>query len=135
MPIDPVIQAQMTDLMMRKKRLEEELAQVRVEGPKWRQRVELAQNKGLTDLASQASEKLEELRAKNRELKFELEKIDQERDVLRYQARRPSGEEVDRAERMLEEVRMGGLIDPDKASMERELNDLVSLDFDNKQDN
>lgn len=135
MPIDPVIQAQMTDLMMRKKRLEEELAQVRVEDPKWRQRVELAQNKGLTDLASQASEKLEELRAKNRELKFELEKIDQERDVLRYQARRPSGEEVDRAERMLEEVRMGGLIDPDKASMERELNDLVSLDFDNKQDN
>lgn len=129
MPIDPFIQAQMTDLMRRQKAYEEERAQILVDGPMWKKRVELAESKGLTDLARQATEKLEALRARNRELKFELDKIDQEKDILRYQARRPSGEEVERAEHMLEQVRQGGLIDPDKASLERELDELTTLDF------
>lgn len=132
MPIDPVIQAQMTDLMRRQKAYEEERAQILVDGPVWKKRVELAESKGLSDLAQQASEKLEALRVRNREIKFELDKIDQEKDMLRYQARRPSGEEVARAEHMLEQVRQGGLIDPDKASLERELDELTALDFNTK---
>ena len=129
MPIDPVIQAQMTDLMRRQRAYEEERAQILVDGPIWKKRVELAESKGLTDLARQASEKLDALRARNREIKLELDKIDQEKDILRYQARRPSGEELARAEHMLEQVRQGGLIDPDKASLERELDELTTLDF------
>lgn len=132
MPIDPVIQAQMTDLMRRQKAYEEERAQILVDGPVWKKRVELAESKGLSDLAQQASEKLEALRVRNREIKFELDKIDQEKDMLRYQARRPSGEEVARAEHLLEQVRQGGLIDPDKASLERELDELTALDFNTK---
>ena len=129
MPIDAVIQAQMTDLMVRKGRAEQELAQVRVDGPVWKKRVELARAKAMEELAEQAEEKLEALRQRSRELKLELEEIDRERDALRYQAKRPSGEEVRRARAMVEQVRQGGLIDPDRAGLERELEELTRLDF------
>jgi phage shock protein A len=134
MPIDAFVHAQMKNLMMRKKSAEEELTKVRADGQLWKGRVQLAQEKNLTELAVQAEEKLVSLRSRRDELKFELEKIEQEKDVLRYQARRPSGDEVERAEFMVEQVRQGGLIDPDKAGLERELAGLVSLDFDTSED-
>lgn len=134
MPIDAFVHAQMKNLMMRKKSAEEELTKVRADGQLWKGRVQLAQEKNLTELAVQAEEKLVSLRSRRDELKFELEKIEQEKDVLRYQARRPGGDEVERAEFMVEQVRQGGLIDPDKAGLERELAGLVSLDFDTSED-
>lgn len=130
MPIDAVVHAEMKNLMMRRKRAEEELAKVRVDGPMWRKRVDLAHEKGMVELATQAQEKLDALRVRRDELKFELEKIDQERDVLRYQARRPDGLAVERAEHMVEQVRQGGLIDPDRAGLELELEKLATFDFD-----
>lgn len=131
--MDPVLHAQMTALMKRKKELEGERAQLDKDLPLWQKRVELARSKGMSDLARQAQEKLDELRRKDAENRTQFDIIDQEKDMLRYQARRPSGEEVARAEHMLDQVRMGGLVDPDKAKMERELNDLVSFDFEDEE--
>lgn len=130
MPIDPVLQAQMTNLIMREKDLEKELAQLAKDVPMWTKRVELARSKGMSDLARQAAEKAAELTRRRAEVQTELDVIDQEKGMLRYQAKRPSGVEVARAEMMLEEVRLGGLVDPDKAQMERELDELVEFDFD-----
>jgi len=130
MPIDPVLQAQMTNLIMREKDLEKELEQLAKDVPMWTKRVELARSKGMSDLARQAAEKADELTRRRAEVQTELDVIDQEKGMLRYQAKRPSGVEVARSEMMLEEVRLGGLVDPDKAQMERELDELVEFDFD-----
>ncbi len=129
MPMDPYLHAQMKNLMMRKKSAEQELTQVRKDGHLWKGRKQLAEEQGRPELAEKAEEKLVGLRTRRDELKFELDKIEQEKDMLRYQSRRPSGNEVERAEMMVEFVRQGDLIDPDKASMEREFEELVKLDF------
>jgi len=130
MPIDPVIQAEMKNLVMRSKQLEKELTQIEEDLPMWERRVDLAREKNRPELAMQAAEKADEMRSRKQEITTELDVIQQEKDMLRYQARRPSGVEVARAEMMLEEVRMGGLVDPDKAKTERELDELVEFDFD-----
>lgn len=130
MPINPVIQAEMKSLVMRAKQLEKDLAKIQEELPMWEKRVDLATQKGMPDLARQAAEKADTMRQQQREYTTQLDVIAQEKDMLRYQARRPSGIEVARSEMMLEEVRLGGLVDPDKAKLERELDELVSFDFD-----
>lgn len=130
MPIDPVIQAEMKNLVMRSKQLEKELTQIEEDLPMWERRVDLAREKNRPELAMQAAEKADKMRSRKQEITTELDVIQQEKDMLRYQARRPSGVEVARAEMMLEEVRMGGLVDPDKAKTERELDELVEFDFD-----
>ena len=130
MPIDPVIQAEMKNLVIRSKQLEKELAKIDEDLPMWERRVDLARQKNRPELAMQAAEMADDMRTRKKEITTELDVIQQEKDMLRYQARRPKGVEVERAEMMLEEVRMGGLVDPDKAKTERELDELVSFDFD-----
>ncbi len=137
MPMDPVIKAEMTHLVMRAKELKEELKEIEKDLPTWIKRVELARDKGRPELARQAGEKVLQMRKRRDEIGQKLDFIDQEKSVLRKQARRPSGIEVERAEHMVEQVRQGGLIDPDKAKVERELrelNDPVTFDFDAEDD-
>ena len=130
MPIDEGIRAEMTHIVMREKELKKEREQIEKDLPIWDKRVGLARQKGRPELAVQAEEKAEELRTRRREISTQLDILDQEKSVLRYESRRPSGIEVARAEHMVEQVRLGGLIDPDKAKVERELRDLVEFDFD-----
>ncbi len=131
--VDPVIHAKMTALVREENDLEEEAAKLEDEIPLWEGRVKLANDKGMADLASQAAERVEELKARKAEIKTKLDVIKMDKDMLRYESKRPTGDEVRRAEAMVESVRLGGLIDPDEASLERELKDLekqnIQFDF------
>ena len=132
---DPVLREQMTQLVMRAKELDTERAKLTKEHPVWERRVELARDKGMTDLAREAAERRDQIGARLRKIEADLEIIDEEKRQLRYQARRPSGREVERAQAMVERVREGGLIDVDEATLERELAELdgpVSFDFDDQ---
>ena len=132
MPIDPYLHAQMTNLVMREKELLQEEEKLKEDIPLWSKRVKLATDKGMHDLARQAQEKLDELTAREGSLRTELDTIGMEKDMIRKQSRMPSGNEVARAEAMLEQVRQGGLVDPDRASFEQEMRDLeaeVAFDF------
>lgn len=119
----------MTDLVRRAKELEREREKIAKELPVWSRRVELAREKGMDELAEQARQRHDDLQARRDEIRTKLDVIGQEKDMLRYQSKRPSGREVERAEAMVEQVRQGGLIDPDEAKMERELDELVTFDF------
>lgn len=113
--VDPVIHAEMTILIRREKELEEQLAELKEELPVWAKRVRLAEDKGMTDLADEARVRARELKAKYDKAQQELDSIDMQKSMLRHQSRRPSGNEVERAEALLEQVRQAGLVDPDKA--------------------
>ena len=117
--MDPYQHAQMTHLVMRQKELERELESLRQDLPTWERRVQLAQEKGMAELAQQAQEKVAQVRARGRQVKLELETLDMEKDMLRKQHRMPSGQPVAQAEAMLEQVRAGGLVDPDRAELDR----------------
>jgi phage shock protein A len=131
--MDPVIHAKMTALVREENDLKEEADKLDDEIPLWEGRVKLANDKGMSDLARQASERVDELKARKAEIKTKLDVIKMDKDMLRYESKRPSGDEVRRAEAMVESVRLGGLIDPDEASLERELKDLekknIQFDF------
>lgn len=117
MPIDPYNHAQMTNLVMQIKELERELEKIREELPTWKKRVFLAEDKGMHELAAQAEAKVEEMRARGRQVKLELETLEMEKDMLRKQNRMPKGHEVEQAEAMVEQVRQGGLVDPDAGEL------------------
>lgn len=135
MPIDASLHAQMTHFVMREKELQKELLKLQEDLPLWTKRVSLARQHGKDDLADQAQEKLSELQSKESAMRLELETIEMEKDMLRKQSRRPKDSpEVARAEAALEQIRMGGLVDPDRTDIERELEQMdtsgVSFDFD-----
>lgn len=135
MPIDPSLHAQMAHFVMREKELQKELLKLQADLPLWTKRVGLAREHGKTDLANQAQEKLSELQVRDSAVRLELETIEMEKDMLRKQHRRPGDSpEVARAEAALEQIRMGGLVDPDRTDIERELEQMdtsgVSFEFD-----
>lgn len=111
--VDPVVHAKMTMLIQQEKKLKEELDELEKEIPVWEKRIELARQKGMPDLARQAKERVEQLAARKAAISQEFDVIDMDKGMLRYEARRPSGVEVQRAEAMLDAVRLGGLVDPD----------------------
>ncbi|MFU8805475.1 MAG: hypothetical protein ACNA8W_16810 [Bradymonadaceae bacterium] len=137
--MDPVLRAEMAMLIQREKKALEDLDKIRAELPIWRRRVELAHDKGMTELAEQADAHIEELRNKGRGLKYELEVIEMDKSMLLKQGRtrRPSGGEVERAEALLDSFRESGLVDPEEATLNRELGELQSqMDVDKlKRDN
>ncbi len=113
--MDPVIHAEMTILIRREKELEEQIQELESEElPVWSKRVTLAENKGMGELADEARGRLRELQKKLAAAKAELDSIEMQKSMLRYESRRPSGVEVERAENMVEQVRLGGLVDPDR---------------------
>jgi len=132
--MDPVIYARMAQLIQEEKKLTEELRELNRELiPLWEGRVELAIEKDRDDLARQAQGRVRQLEERLLEIEHRLEAIASAKKDLRYQSRRPTGREVERSEAMLESVRLGGLVDPDEASLEREIDELdedaVTLDF------
>ncbi len=132
--MDPVIHAKMTQLVQEENNLEDELKKLKTkEIDLWKGRVKLAREKGMDELAEQAKERVRELLARENEIENRLEIIKTQKKNLRYESRRPTGREVERAEAMVEQARLGGLVDPDGASLERQIDELekenVSLDF------
>lgn len=112
---NPGIHAEMTILIRRENELEEKLEELhKKEIPLWEKRVGLAEQKGMSDLATQAAERVRELKRKVAEYQRELDSIDMQKSMLRKESRRPTGAEVERAENLLEQVRLAGLVDPDK---------------------
>lgn len=124
--MDPVLHAEMALLVQREKKLEEERKTLLEEITLWRRRVELAKDKGMTDLAGEASERVKQLAERGRAVDLELDVIEMDKSMLRKQSRRPDGREVERAEALLESFRQGGLVDPDEASLEREFRELAA---------
>jgi len=124
--VDPVVHAKMTMLIQHEKKLKAELEELRKDIPTWAKRVELAQAKGMGDLTRQAGDRLQALQARVAEIEHEFDVIQMDRDMLRYQARRPTGIEAERAEALLDSVRLAGLVDPD-ANDENTKN--VTFDF------
>jgi hypothetical protein len=113
--VDPGIHAEMTILIRREKELEEQIQDLQNEEiPLWTQRVGLAEEKGMGELADEARGRLRELQAKAQQAQAELDSIDMHKSMLRHESRRPGGQEVARAEALLEQVRLAGLVDPDQ---------------------
>lgn len=126
--MDPLIHAEMSLLVQREKKLEQEKAALLEEVTLWRRRVELAKSKGLTDLAQEASERVVQISERGRAVNLELDVIEMEKSILRKENRRPDGQEVARAEALLESFRQSGLVDPEEASLERQLRELAEVD-------
>ncbi len=117
--VDPGIHAEMTILVQREKELERMIEDLDDEQlPLWKKRVKLAEKKGMHDLATQAEERVRLLEEKREEAALELDSIEMKKDMLRKESRRPTGEEVQRAEALLESVRQAGLVDPDRKEWE-----------------
>ncbi|MEZ4458296.1 MAG: hypothetical protein R3E66_00945 [bacterium] len=125
--VDPVVHAKMTMLIQQEKKLKAEMETLDTEIPTWEKRVDLARQKGMIDLAKQARARADELRARVVAIEHELEVIQMDKDMLRYQAKRPSGVELQRAEALLDQIRLGGLVDPDRN--EQTPGDDVTFDF------
>lgn len=130
--VNPGIHAEMAVLIQQEKELEEKLEKIEKEVPVWKKRVRLAREKGMDDLAAEALDRARELEAKARKFSTELDSIEQRKKMLRFEARRPSGKEVERSEALLESVRMGGLVDPDEASLDREFKELAAKEATDK---
>lgn len=126
MPTDAGLHAQMTYLIQEEKRYEEQLAELTEKLELWKKRVQLAEEKGVPDLADEARERARTLMADFKEAEVKLETLQHEKKMLRKDARRPTGEEVARAEAMLERLRQSGIVDPDEAALEREFDDLAA---------
>lgn len=124
MPLDPVIHAHMTYLVQREKKARERANGLEEEIELWKKRVRLAEDKGMPDLADEARQRARRLIADRRELDVQLETIATEKRMLIKESRRPSGEEVARAEAILQHWKEIGLVDPDEAVLEREFDEM-----------
>lgn len=116
--------AEMAFLIREEKEIEAKLIELRKEFGTWKERIELARKVGRVELASQAEARVDELRARGLELRDELRLVTEKKRMLRYESRRPTGHEVERAEALLDAFRESGLVDPDEASLEREFDEL-----------
>ncbi|MGM0556116.1 MAG: hypothetical protein ACQEVA_07040 [Myxococcota bacterium] len=126
MPMDAGLHAQMTYLIQEEKRYEEQLSTLTEDLELWKKRVQLAEEKGMPDLADEARDRARKLMTEFKDAEVKLETLQHEKKMLRKDARRPTGEEVERAEAMLERLRQSGIVDPDEAALEREFDDLAA---------
>lgn len=117
--VDPGIHAEMTILVRREKELRKLVDELdEKEIPTWERRVQLALQKGMNELADEAEQRVIELRKKASEARLELDSIDMQKSMLRYESKRPSGREVERSEALLESIRLAGLVDPDRSDFD-----------------
>ncbi len=115
--MDPVLHAEMTQLLSDEKDYTTERATLVKDYPTWKKRVELATNKGMPELADEAAARVEEMRLRISEIDIELEMIEDKKKRLRYEAKRPSGDELRRSNALLNSMKAGGLIDPDEVAL------------------
>lgn len=124
--------AEMAQLIRREKELEKKLGELRADFTTWKDRVALARDTGRDELAAAAAERLDSIRDEANDLRRELKLIVAKKRLVRKEIRRPSGEEVRRAEALLESFRQSGLVDPDEANMEAEFDELRKNDLGEK---
>jgi signal transduction protein with GAF and PtsI domain len=130
MPRDPYIHERMTQVVAAGKKLKEELLKLQADIPMWDKRVVMAQERGMPELARQAAEHVAGMRQRAQQVEVELEILREERRQLQFEhAVQPGRDIVARTEAMVDSVRIGGLVDPDKAKLENELHDLPTFDF------
>jgi Cdc6-like AAA superfamily ATPase len=128
--MDPYIHERMTQVVAAGKKLKEELLKLQADIPVWDKRVVMAQERGMGELAEQAAAHVAGLRERAAKVEVELEILREERRQLKFEsAAAPGREIVERTEAMVDSVRIGGLVDPDKAKLENELNALPTFDF------
>jgi phage shock protein A len=130
MPIDPYIHERMTQVVAAGKKLKEELLKLQADIPVWDKRVAWALEQGKPELSQQAAEHVAGLRERERAVEVELEILREERRQLKHESIVTPGREiVERTEAMVESVRQGGFIDPDRAKLENELRALPTTDL------
>jgi hypothetical protein len=105
----------MTYLVMQQKEAEEKLRQADEELEKWRPRVEFAKRKGALDLAEEATRRVDSALAERQAAQFELERIANEKSMLRLGSRLPQGVEAANTEILLESFRAMGINENDGA--------------------
>lgn len=124
---------EMALLIRREKQIEERLLELKKDFGLWKDRIELARSTGRDELASRAEERVNAIRREASKLREELRLSAAKRKRLRMESRRPGGEEVERAEALLESFRQSGLIDPDEASLQSEFDKLKRAGFHDEQ--
>ena len=124
MPVDPVIHAHMAYLLQQEKKELEEAHKLEDEIEVWKKRIQLAEGRGMQELADQARERARALVQRRRELQTRLDMIDTEKGMLRKESRRPGGREVAYAEELLARWQESGLVDPDQAVLDRQFSEL-----------
>ena len=124
-------QAEMAYLIRREREIEARLQELSKEFGVWKERVGLAERAGKSDLAEAASERVNTLRTEATELRDELKLLVEKKRLVRQESRRPTGNEVARAEALLESFQLSGLIDdPEETDLMREFDNLEPLDDD-----
>lgn len=129
--------AEMAFLIREEKEIEAKLIELRKEFGTWKERIELAHKVGRHELAAQAEQRVAELRREAHQLRDDLRLLVEKKRMLRHESRRPTGQEVDRAQALLDAFRDSGLVDPDEASLERQFDELKKqqpLDLDDPSD-
>ena len=114
----------MTYLVQKEKKARERASGLEDEIEVWKKRVRLAEDKGKPDLADEARQRARKLIAERRELEDQLGLIGTEKRMLIKESRRPTGDEVARAEQLLQRWKDSGLVDPDEAVLEREFDEM-----------
>jgi hypothetical protein len=111
--VDPGIHAEMALLIQREQLLQRRQTKLVGDLELWQKRIGLAEQNGKLSLAAQAEERLTSLQDEQAEIASELESIATQKSHLRYESRRPSGDEVIRSETMVEMAKLSGLL-PDE---------------------
>ena len=122
--MDPVLHAEMTQLVSDEKDYTIERADLVKDFPTWKKRVALATDKGMHELAEEAKNRVEEMRLRISEIDIELEMIEDKKKRLRYESQRPSGDELRRSTALLNSMK-GGIVDPDEVALEMEFENLA----------
>jgi hypothetical protein len=120
-----IFHAEMALLIRREKEIDEKLQELSREYATWKDRVELAEKTGRNELAQRAQERLDQVRAEASELRSEQKRLHTMKKKVRYESRRPSGNEVQRAQALLEGFRQSGLIDPEEAALDAAFENLA----------
>lgn len=123
--MDPVIHAEMTFLLKDEREYTDERATLVKDFPIWKKRVTLATSKSMFDLATEAEARVEEMRLRISEIDIELAMIEEKKKALRYESKRPSGDELRRSNALLNAMKEGGVVDPDEIALEMEFEKLA----------
>lgn len=126
--MDNIHHAEMTHLVRREKELERKFEEMRDEYQEWEERIELAQKADRPELVDKAKQRVEKLRIESRQIRSELREIADKKKELRKESKMPTGEETRRAQALLESFRQSGLVDPDEAQLEQEIEDAAGDD-------
>ncbi len=113
--------AEMTLLVKREKELQRKLESLRDDFGTWKERVELAKDAGRDELAEKALGRIQSLRGEARSIKSELQDIVEQKKELRKESKMPTGQENRRAEALLRSFKESGLVDPDEAQLQADI--------------